>query len=406
MKTRYLTMIAIAAMMTMAGESQMMAQTKKETKQYAKTISKATVAAYEKFLSVFPESVYAGEIELLRDRKLYEAVDKDDVLALEDFLAKYPKTGIKDEVEALVDRLNTSDITADEALAIANEALENKAEKAVALRYRNMDIVLALPKNASCVYKLIKSGETWNLAETIPVDRGTHDSSLNLMEIGETMDMVRIGTDRGLNFDYWCSSEASDKVEYVTSFINISDSEQYSSQFYGRKIGGKIEGSSPDDLSIQTGMSIHTSWLYARLNENPSLVRISEENLKADQAIEWWLRNNPNALTNSKRLSPGKLDENNAIVAQYKKSAKEKGSGYDAAKFNFRGYLMICAYNRSTGEYVLVWCEPQNTKGRAGRDLRSIYFETGSSVLDLFYYQGNKTFKIKLNLSSKTISRS
>lgn len=404
MKTRRFAIILSVSLILSSVAAPAQAQTKKETKQYTKAVSKATVAAYEKFLGAFPESTYAGEIELLRDRKLYEAVDKADVLALDAFLSAHPGTGLKDEIEALVDRLNTSDITADEALAIAGSTLDVK--NAVALRYMNKDIILAMPKDASCVFKLVRTGDAWELAETIRIDPGAHDSSLNIIDAGENMDVVRIGADRGLNFDYWCRSDVGDKVEYVTAFMKIADNEQYSSQFYGRKIGDRIEGSSPDDLSLQTGMSLQTSWLYARLNENPSLVRISEDNLKADQAIEWWLKNNPNALTDSKRLSPGKLDEDNAIVAQYKKSAKEKGSGYDAAKFNFRGYLMICAYNKSTKEYVLVWCEPQNTKGRAGRDLRSIYFETGSNVLDLFYYQGNKTFKIKLNLGSKNISRS
>ena len=110
---------------------------------------------------------------------------------------------------------------------------------------------------------------------------------------------------------------------------------------------------------------------------------------------------NPKAETSATRLSFGKLDPACSLVAAYKKASKEKGKSYTVARINLRGYTLVCGLSRASGDYLLIWCEP----ARKGRELRTIFFESDETTLDLVYYQAKTTFKYKISLASQAIRR-
>jgi hypothetical protein len=66
---------------------------------------------------------------------------------------------------------------------------------------------------------------------------------------------------------------------------------------------------------------------------------------------------------------------------------------------------MICAYSKTTKDYVLVWCEPVCKNRNRDQLLNTIYFEN-DNTLDLFYYKGRTTFKFRVNLATKNLRRS
>jgi len=175
--------------------------------------------------------------------------------------------------------------------------------------------------------------------------------------------------------------------------------------FVGSRLSGKrIEGLMPELDSIQLVRDAWPKYLYEKLKTNETLVLIAEQDLLTDQSVEWWLKNNPNAQTTAKSVKFGVVPENCSLVSAFKANReKESGSGWTAALFDIRGYTVVCARN-SAGKYVLVWCEPRFRDRSSDRILNTIYFDKGTTLV-LFYYQGRKAFKYKVNLSNKSVVR-
>ena len=158
---------------------------------------------------------------------------------------------------------------------------------------------------------------------------------------------------------------------------------------------GKIYGNTNAAMSANQN-SPRVAWGESVLKAENDFVFLSQEQIKSDQAIEWWL--NKNAGLPSK-LTFGQLPADCTLVQKYAKARKENGSGFQAALFDTEEYTVIVARNKSTGTYTLAWVEPKCRNSRTDALLNSIYFSSGSR-LTLFYYKGSRTYKYSLSLSS------
>ena len=130
-----------------------------------------------------------------------------------------------------------------------------------------------------------------------------------------------------------------------------------------------------------------------------TLVELSRADEMTDQAIDWWLKNNPRALTNASSVSYGALNAESSLVEAFRKAKKESSANYSAALFDIRGYTVIVVQRKSNGSYVLAWAEPVCVNKNRDRLLNSIYFRNASN-LTMFYYKGKSTFNYQLNLAN------
>jgi len=388
------------------------AQTPQETKLYNKTMAKPSVKAYNKFLAKFPESTYSEEIMTLRDTKLFDAIDKTDAAAVEAFAAEHSTSPIIGTVNDIITKLNTSDLDAAAALAVV-KALASDASSAVGYKKSGIDYAfgVGLTDNNINLYKctLGKDG-AWTL-ETIPVDKYTLDQNLSSTRLIGDIEIVPMNARQLLLVNYLNSAKGSSSQEYVSSLYDVQNESFTNAMFYGKSMAGKnddykIEGQSPE--SIGGGIMMpETIYLLNRFTENPALVQIAKADALADDAIAWWLSKNPNALTKATRVTFGQLDEENALIAGYKKcSSKDKDSSasYTAALFNSRGYTVIVVYSKSDKSYSLAWAEPICKNKNTDRLLNNIYFRDANN-LTLYYYKGKTTFKYELNLATKVLRR-
>ena len=169
--------------------------------------------------------------------------------------------------------------------------------------------------------------------------------------------------------------------------------------FCGKYIAdGRIEGTSYLDV---VASSINPELEYARsqLITDPLLVELKKGDEMTDQAIQWWLKNNPNAQTSARTISFGALDAESSLVEAYKKAKKETSANYNAAMFDIRGYTVVVVLRKSNGSYVLAWAEPVCVNKSTDQLLNNIYFRNGTNLV-LFYYKGRRTFNYQLSLAN------
>ena len=141
------------------------------------------------------------------------------------------------------------------------------------------------------------------------------------------------------------------------------------------------------------------------MDENPCLEAIPENFWLTDAAIEWWLEQNPGALTDATHLKFNIIQKESSLVEEFTKARGKKNSGkYTAAMFDHRGYTVIVAYQKADDNYVLAWAEPECKDHYRDRLLNSIAFDD-ANTLAMSYYHGNRTFKYRLNLTSKNLRR-
>jgi len=228
------------------------------------------------------------------------------------------------------------------------------------------------------------------------------ESYLPLVSGPDSIKTVEIDSVKYLTF--MIQREKHGHYQKTISIYRTSDEMETSVTFNGqRRRDGKIYGET--SFSMQTASeAAKLSWADSMLRSDPQLVTLSKEQIMTDQAIEWWLKKNPSALTGASRITFGNLPEECTLVQQYKKEQKETASTFRAALFDTLEYTVIVAQNRSTGYYSLVWVEPRCENKKTDRLLNSIYF-SGGSRLALFYYQGNRTFKYLISLSSGQMQR-
>lgn len=341
------------------------AQTKKETSRYNKLLKKPTLAAIDKYLKKYPGDFYAPKVISLRD--------------------------------SLELMRRTSLITKESALAVAGECLD-----AVGWRKDDVEHVLAL--YPGFVLKILSPEGVEEGYRDIPVY--SQEEAPKASKLVLPLEVVApLGNRNYLHFAY-----LNGDSEYVEVLYLPEEDIANQALFYGSPIPPKegetyrIEGDSPEWME-GLNLPAETLWLAGRLRENPSLVPLAKADILTDASIRWWREKNPTAETSATRLTFGALDPESSIVAAYKKAGKERGKAYNAALFDIRGYTVICAADKRTGGYTLVWCEPVCKNPNRDKFLNNIYFEKDGSTLDLFYYKGKKTFKLRISLASQAIRR-
>ncbi len=381
------------------------AQTPAETKAYTKTVAKPAVKSLNKFLSKYPDSVYSLEIQTLRDSILFAAVDVEDAMAVKEFLASYPDTPLKEMVRNHIRRHNTSDIPRSAAMGIAGT-------EAVGWKMDNVDYVVGVSVSAEGLILL----SSYNLDGT----KAAQDRIIQKHELGKSVStrlvdslaVVDLNSRNMLTFSY-INENSEGLQEYVSVLYDYHNDYSHSAMFYGTSLlpepsvtGYKIEGQCLENVSGGV-MTAEQIWAIGRLGDNPLLVPISKADLLTGESVEWWLSKNSRAVSSASasRLSFGVLDQESSLVQTYAKVHKDRGEKYNAALFNLRGYTVIVAYSKASGEYLLVWCEPVCKNKKTDRLLNTIYFEGNGSSLAMFYYHGKKTYKYRVNLSDKTLRK-
>lgn len=405
-------------------------QTKSETRQYNSTLKKGTLKAYDKFLTKYKNSVYYPEILYKRDSIIYNTLNLNDVVSVMQFTEDHPDSPFINEADLLIERLNTSMLTDEQATSIMESMVPLAADApspqvgAVGFRKLNTDYILGVsvgeadcPLSQYKLYIIKQSDDIWQTDTVLFKSKYIFGGKMNRSAIIDSVRLVSIDKHKFVSFSYINKSNDGRTMEYITNLFDSESHNVYSATFYGNNItpakGGRndtlhtgyaIEGQSPDAMAGGL-ISPETAFLLNILSSNPALVQISEENALADESVDWWYSKNPKAETSARSLTFGVITKENGIAKRYvAEKSKEKSRTYNAALFNHRGNTMICAYSKQSREFILVWCEPQAKNKNRDKLLNTIYFE-GDNTLVLFYYQGNKTFKIRVNLANKTVTR-
>ena len=199
--------------------------------------------------------------------------------------------------------------------------------------------------------------------------------------------------------------ESGSRAQRATLLYGPATGSMQALTFTGKYLSdGRLEGESNKNFLINTE-NPEVQWAVSRQDADSTLVVLSEADLLTDQAIEWWLEHNPKVFTGASKVLYGALPADCSLVADFKASrSREVSDKYRALLYDKRGYTVIVAQRRSTGEYFLAWAEPVCVNKVRDRLLNTIYFENETG-LALFYYKGNKTFKYHLNLSSTKLTR-
>ena len=370
------------------------AQTRQETSLYQKTLKKPGVKSAEKFIKKYPSSLYIPKVVRLRDSLLFYALDPEDAAGVQAFRKDYPDSYFAPAADERIRLHNTSSISAEQAFTLAGDCLG-----AAGWKKDNVEHILALDNGLSLRF-LSPDGSLEQVREIPVYSLQEQPGQLTIVLPPEVSSPL--GWRNYLHFAY-----LNGDSEYVEVLYMPEEDIVHQAMFYGKPLAGspyRIEGQSPEAMEGLRNTA-EVNWLCARIAENPSLVPVAKADLLTDNAVKWWLERNPNAMSTASRLNIGVLDKESSIVAAYGKARKEKGKGYNAALFDIRGYTVVCAYSRSTGEYSLVWCEPVCKNTRRDRFLNSVYFESDGTTLVFFYYKGSNTFKYRVSLASKTLRR-
>ena len=357
------------------------AQTKAETKLYNKTLSKPSVEAFDKFLRKYPSSVYAAEI----------AARKDTLL-------------------------NISPYSEAQAAAIAAELLPGGVSfRAIADRREAVDRIYAvcldgegLALDQVRIVTLEKGRSAWAMTGTYDAPASSADGMAERAFVDGTQTFDIRGT-RFLRFNYLMRSADGAQQAYVAAAYAPQTDDFGCVSFSGKDIrrgddAYRISGRS--DAALLSGLD--RPWMRLLLkdvDENPCLEAIPENFWLTDAAIEWWLEQNPGALTDATHLKFNIIQKESSLVEEFTKARGKKNSGkYTAAMFDHRGYTVIVAYQKADDNYVLAWVEPECKDHYRDRLLNSIAFDDANS-LAMSYYHGNRTFKYHLNLASKNLRR-
>ena len=374
-----------AALVLLLAAAPLAAQKKAETKLYGKTIAKPSLAAFNKFLKKYPSSVYAEDILARKDTLLnispYDMVQAAAIAAPllpedTDFLA------IADRREA-VDRIY-----------------------AVCLGGPEMRIALDVVRIVS--FRL-EAGK-WVQESVYDAPAAPEGEAAYRTFVDSTSVMTIRGT-RYLRFNYLLDDLYGTDQIYVAAAYAPQTDDFGCVSFYGLnvlasndpapyRINGRI-----DEVAMTGAERPFMRLLLKDVQDNPLLEEIPENFYLTDAAIQWWLDVNPDALTTARQLKFNILPENCSLVEEYTKAkGKKNSSKYTAAMFDHRGYTVIVVYQKDDKNYVLAWAEVECADHYRDRLLNSISFDD-ANTLSMDYYHGNRTFKYRLNLTSKTLRR-
>ena len=375
--------LLFAALALLLAAAPLCAQKKAETKLYGKTLSKPSLEAFDKFLKKYPSSVYAP-----------------DILARKDTL------------------LNISPYDEAQAAAIAGRFLSGGAQiRAIADRREAVDRIYALCLDGEGlgldqvrIISFLDGPDGWTQESVYDAPASDAEGMARREFVDETS-VAAIRGVRFLFFNYLMSSEDGQQQSYVAAAYAPQTDEFGCVSFRGKHVSGTghvppyhIAGRS--DEALLSGMD--RPWmrlLLQRIQDNPWLEAVPENFYLTDAAIEWWLEQNPGALTNATHLKFNILQQESSLVEEFAKAkGKKNSSKYTAALIDHRGYTVIVVYQKADDNYVLAWAEPECKDHYRDRLLNSIAFDD-ANTLAMSYYHGNRTFKYRLNLTSKNLRR-
>ena len=375
--------VLTASLVLLLAAASLPAQNKAETKLYQKTLSKPSVEAFDKFLKKYPSSVYAS-----------------DILARKDTL------------------LNISPYDMEQAYAIARPLLpEDAVFRAIADRREAVDRIyavclsgegLALDQVRIVSFRQERGGwEQESVYDAPAADPGETDCRYFV----DSTSVLTIRGTRYLRFNYLLASLDGMTQCYVAAayapqtddfgcvaFEGNSELKDGDSAPY--RLSGRV-----NEMALSGMERPFMRLMLQDVRNNPLLDEIPENFYLTDAAIHWWLTENPDALTTATRMKFNILPEESSLVEEYKNAkGKKNSSKYSAAMFDHRGYTVIVVYQKDDKNYVLAWAETECADHYRDRLLNSIAFDDANTIT-MSYYHGNRTFKYRLNLSSKNLRR-
>lgn len=410
------------------------AQTKQETKLYNTSISKGDLKSLNKFLEKFPASGYAKQVTRKRDSILFHALHPDNVNEYETFLRQYPSSEYAQEAQEIVRKLNISQLTAEEAVKIATQRLnfpattsstpatsgQHPAQKASPIFYthsfkkNNLEHILVLLAPQDTVnYRIIilqhdgtvpfSDLASWSIGHE-KIESVYTQGELPLFRFTDGVEQVIVDGRTYLHFQYTNEHPQNKSMEFITNLYELSDGTLYSAMFSGKKEQQEgetfLEGTCLDASQGGALSTPQMNYLIKYLAQQKNLRPASPEKVLTDTAIEWWYNENksPNAT-----LSFGAIPADHPIARKFTETKeKERGSQWEVAFFDIRETTVVVAYDKTRKQHFLVSCEPAPKNTKTDKFLNTIYFEK-EPVLVLFYYKGNTTSKIRINLASKNI---
>ncbi len=370
--------LLFAALLLLLAAAPLAAQKKAETKLYDRTIAAPSLAAFDKFLKKYPTSVYAA-----------------DILARKDTL------------------LNITPYDEAQAAAIVGTLLPGGAQfRAIADRREAVDRIYAicldgegLALDQVRIVTFVDGRNGWE-QEGVYDAPATDAEGMTARAFVDGTSVVSIRGTRYLFFHYLMEGA---QPAYVAAAYAPQTDEFGCVSFRGKDIRSGDEPyrlSGRSDEALLSGMD--RPWmrlLLKDIQDNPALEQIPENFYLTDAAIDWWLTQNPDALTTATHMKFNILQPESSLVEEFANVKGKKNSAkYSAAMFDHRGYTVIVVYQKADENYVLAWAEPECQDHYRDRLLNSIAFDD-ANTLAMSYYHGNRTFKYRLNLTSKNLRR-
>lgn len=372
----------MAALALLLAAAPLSAQKKAETRLYQKTLSKPSLEAFDKFLKKYPSSVYAEDILARKDTLLnispYDEKQARQIVA-ELLPAGLATLAIADRREA-VDRIY--------AVCLDGEGLGLDQVRIVTFR---------------------KGAEGWT-REGVYDAPAADAEGMTTRHFVDEPSVFKIRDTRFLRFSYLL--EGADGQAYVAAAYAPQTDEFGCVSFRGKDIRERSGHVPPynilgrSDEAMLSGME--RPWmrlLLKDIQDNEWLEYVPENFWLTDAAIQWWTEQNPDALTSATHLKFNILQQESSLVEEFQAAkGKKSSSKYTAALIDHRGWTVIVVYQKADDNYVLAWAEPECKDHYRDRLLNSIAFDD-ANTLALSYYHGNRTFKYRLNLTSKNLRR-
>ena len=255
------------------------------------------------------------------------------------------------------------------------------------------------------------------------------------------------GTDYIL-FSYLRDGEDPGTLDWTLKAVSFSGDRFEHVNFVGKPLPPegerfRIEGFSGSAMRANTDEL--TDYLDSLLLADKRLVVLPESVYKTDKVVEWWLQNNPSALSSAKKVLFASLPADCSAVVAFEGSAagasgagssagvadavggavgaaggpgavgggagavaknkvKSKSGRYQLASVDLRGYTLVIVKNLKQNSYTLVWAEPTGVK-KSDRRLMNLYFADDNTIAMVFYH-GNSMLKYRIALGSGQLWRS
>ena len=248
------------------------------------------------------------------------------------------------------------------------------------------------------------------------------------------------GTDYIL-FSYLHDGEDPGTLDWTLKAVSFSGDRFEHVNFVGKPLPPegerfRIEGFSGSAMRANTDEL--TDYLDSLLLADKRLVVLPESVYKTDKVVEWWLQNNPRALSSAKKVLFASLPADCSAVVAFEGSAaggagaagdraavgaaggpgavggvagavaknkvKSKSGRYQLASVDLRGYTLVIVKNLKQNSYTLVWAEPTGVK-KSDRRLMNLYFADDNTIAMVFYH-GNSMLKYRIALGSGQLWRS